>query len=420
MRTIILIMAMTLSAAAGETPVTGLRFGGPVNAGGHVIYNLGAGFAASNGLASSIAPGTWRNPEWFQIEWSVNPTCRADSISYRTNLDQVIQRQGFNNAKYDRVAQISEQHSFFDLAFSVTPTNLASVSSNGYLSALGDGVVTAIVSAPTFARTNALILRTEGSAIDRYWGAIPGSLRSAILSNVVASVTNATMQVFSFNDGTNFVRSTNLWLKPAPQCVAAWSSRGSLIGAALITPRHAIAANHGGYRPYVGDTLKWIDQTNGVWAATVIGQKNVADDILLVRLDADIPVPVAKFVADPAGTLPTGIADIPLALGEVHSGQHQLQLVVGGQYAFTDLKLNWRATDRAVWTNLCFHYPVTGDSSQPVLFSTGYDFVLLFCLYSAGSGPNLQYYLPAIQSGITSFGDTNAISYLTVTNYLEF
>jgi len=137
-----------------------------------------------------------------------------------------------------------------------------------------------------------------------------------------------------------------------------------------------------------------------------------------------VPVRRAKFLQDPEAALPTGIQKIPLALGEVHFGAPEFQLVVGetaawstGQYAMMSW---WSAAQQTEWRALFRHYPVSGDSSQPVLFSTGTDFVLLFCLWYPTSGPNLHSYLTQIQAAITAGGDTNLIEYLDVSNYTEF
>ncbi len=379
---------------------------------------------------SVVSPGTWRNPEWFNLVWALSPTSCPDSTTYRTNLDQVLERQGFNNVRYDRVAQISDQHSFFDLDFTVEPAERASVSSNGYLTHLADGVVTAAVTAATFGRTNVLVMRTEGMAIDRYWDGAEGSLRAAIISNVAAGVgtTGATMRTFSaYNtNGTAFTRSTNLWIRPAPECVAAWNSRAQPYygGGVLITPRHAITAAHASFRPQVGDTVKWVDSTNGVWTAVVDAEVLVAADIAMIRLDTEIPVPVAKVLANPAAALPTGIREIPLACGEVHFGAHEFQLVVGGSEGWNERGYTgiswWKAAERIAWRALFRHYPVSGDSSQPVLFSTGMDFVLLFCLYYPTSGPSVHSYLEEIQAAIAAWGDPETLSYLDVTPYTEF
>jgi hypothetical protein len=332
--------------------------------------------------------------------------------------------------KYDRVAQISDQHEFFELDFSVAPAERASVSSNGYMTHIADGVVTAAVTATSFGRTNVLVMRTEGMAIDRYWDGAEASLRAAIISNVTAGVgtTGATMRTFSTyeTNGTAFVRSTNLWIRPAPECVAAWNSRVQPWhgGGVLITPRHAITAGHASFRPQVGDTVKWVDATNGIWAATVDAEVRVAADIAMIRLDAEIPVPVAKLIADPAGSLPTGIREIPLACGEVHFGGHEFQLVVGGSEGWNERGYTgiswWKAAEKPAWRALFRHYPVSGDSSQPVLFSTGTDFVLLFCLYYPTSGPSVHSYLEEIQAAIAAWGDPDTLSYLDVTPYTEF
>lgn len=377
------------------------------------------------GPLAIVTNAVWRNPDWFQLSWTENPTNMPDSISYKTNLDQVVEHHGFNHTRYDRVAQISQQHSFFDLDFAVIPTNLATVSSNGYITHLADGVVTASVTAATFGRTNVLFMRTEGMAIDRYWGACAGTLRATVISNVAANVTNTSTATFSTYTPPTFIRNTNLWVKPAPVCIAAWNSRsGHLGGGILITPKHAITAIHASFRPQVGDAVTYVDETNGVWLTSVAAEVNLAADIGLIRFTTNVPVRVAKFLADPDGILPTGIRELPLALGEVHFGTHEFQLVVGGseswgQRGYFGISW-WKAAEQTFWRALFKHFPVVGDSSQPVIFSTGRDFVALFALLSPTTGPNLHSYLTEIQATISGWGDTNTISYLDVTPYTEF
>lgn len=386
------------------------------------------GAGGSAGAGSGVAAGTWRNPQWFSLDWSENPTNAPDFISYRTNLDQTIERQAFNNVKHDRVAQITEQHSFFELAFAVSPTNLASVSSNGYLTHLVDGVVTVSVSAASFGLTNMLALRTAGATAERYLTGAAGSLRAASIAAVDAAVTGATMQIFSSYDPdtANFVRSTNLWLRPAPECLAAWNSRSvTRGGGVLITPRHAVTAIHASFRPQPGDTVSWVTASNSVFSAIVVAEKNIAADIALIRLDRELTgVRRAKFIAAPNAFMPTGISEIPLACGEIHGSGQKMQLVIGGSRSWGErgwTGIGWRKSpERPDWRGLFYHYPAIGDSSQPVMLTTGNDLVILFCLYYPTQGPDLHAYLSEIQAGIAAWGDTNLIEYLDTQSYTEF
>lgn len=392
----------------------------------NILVTASQALVVAQAAGVNITPGAWRNSNWFDLAWAVNPTNTADSSTFRTNLDQVIQRQGFNNVRHDRVAQISEQHSFFDLAFSVSPTNRAVINQSGYLTHLADGVVTASVTAASFGRTNALMLLTEGLAVDRYWSGTTGSLRAASIAAVDGSVTGATMEIFSTyaTNTMTFVRNTNLWLRPAPECLAAWNSRSEhLYGGVLITPRHAIAAWH--FSPQVGDTMAWVSSNNVVTQAVVLAISNPAADISIVRLDRAVNgIPLAKFISDPEGVLPTGIREIPLALGEVHGGAHRMQLVIGGSAGWNERGYWgigwWKAPERPSWRDLFYHYPISGDSSQPVLLTTGRDLVLLFCLFYPSSGPNVHAYLPEILAGIAAWGDTNQVEYLSTSTYTEF
>lgn len=418
----ILLIPCVLLAA--ETPIKGFRLTSDGNACGFIITNFGAGFAAANGLSGSagVTPGAWRNPDWFAVAWAQNPTSAPATITWRTNMDQVIQRQSFNLVKHDRVAQISEQHAFLDLAFSVTPTNLATINQFGYLTHLADGGVTVSVTSASFGVTNLLMLLTDGLPVDRYWNATTGSLRAAAIAAVDANLTNTTLNTFSTYApaATNYVRNTNLWFRPAPVCLTATTSSGNG-GATLVTPRHAIAAAH--YSPQVGETLTWVSSNNVATQAVVTAINNIVDDLNLLRLDRAVSsIDCAKFLASPVDALPTGIVNIPLALGETHGGFPRMQLVIGYNSGWTPASayLAWQTPTRTDYLNFFYHLPISGDSSQPVFLSTGSALLLLFCLHGPCAGPNIPAYKTSIQAKIAAWGDTNVLENIDTSTYTEF
>lgn len=383
------------------------------------------GYLTNETDPSAVSSATWRNSNWFQIAWTESPTNAADSIGYATNLDQIIERQGYNSTKYDRIAQVSEQHDWFDLIFAVAPTNLATVSSNGYLTHLADGVVTAVVSAATFARTNALALRTIGSVITRYWGGVDGTLRKAGYDAVSANVTGAVMDIWTTYEpaATNYARNTNLWLKPAPACLAAAVNGAANMGGILITPKHAVVAAH--YTPSAGSVMAWVSTGNVAFVRTVSASKGVVSDIALVQLNEAVPddIPRAKFIQDYEAYLPTGIYKVPLACGDVH-GTPRMQLVSGATADWNNTGAFgigwWLVDDHPAWRDLFYHYPVSGDSGQPIFITTGTDLIPLFTMHTPCRGPCLHTYLPQIQAAIAAWGDTNTVEYLDVGSYQEF
>lgn len=395
------------------------------------VFEVGARFFRFGGdvITNWYKPtpaGAWRNPDWFDLSWLDNPTNAPDSTTLITNLDQVILRQGFSRVRHDRTALIENQHGFYDLTFSVTPTNIASLSESGYLTHLADGVCTTIVSAGSYAKTNTLFLRTEGGRIDRYWDAAPGTLRQTCLAAVDAHVTNASIEIFtSVDTGTlSWVRNPALWFRPAPECISPWNSRAGPLGAGvLVTPRHAITAKHASFRPQVGDTVAYVDGANNAYTAQVTAEVNVAGDLNLIQLDTAMDgVARAKLIPTPTVFFPTGIRYVPVGVGEAHAGGNKLQLGIAGRWlgAGTDYSASWYSPDKPSWQALFYHWPVSGDSSQPVLMTTGTDVVLLFCLLGPDSGPCVHLNADLIQQRIRELGDTETLEYINVDSYQEF
>lgn len=375
-------------------------------------------------VASNVSASTWRNPQWFEVDWLIVPTNAADHTAVATNLDTVVSRQTYNAIKQDRQAVISRVHGITSLGFVSLTQEVATVNSNGYVSHVSDGVAIIVISNGVFAKTNSLMMVSSGLMQDVIVGADTGTVRKACVDVADAGASGTTL-VFDTATYTNltFVRNTNLWLTPAPVALSIGASTNALttppsawLGHTLLTTKHVLAATHA--HAGVGSTLFWVSTNNSVTSAVVAASATIAGDITLLRLDRDVYLDPMKLLDyDDADAFPTRFDDFPLAVGCVHP-DWRIQLMAGGESSLSSIYGTIIPPTFSSWTSRFHHLPDSGDSGCPVILSTGTELVVLWAMHwFGGSGPFVHLQASAVEAQISAWGDTNQVSYVNLGSY---
>jgi uncharacterized membrane protein len=379
------------------------------------------GFMTST--SNSILESNWRNTEYFDLTILDVYTNAPPASGYTTNLDMIYAYYANQQVKNDKQLMLRNIRGFPMITYDVYPTNLASISQNGYVTHIADGVVTTSVSTASFGRTNELYLPTRASLSNSYYLGATDSIRRGVENNVNLYVTNATFRVFSTYDLTNkiFIRSTNCWFRPAPACWTAWrSDYGSWrAGGVLITTKHIVTATHLGPAA-VGTQFIWVRADNTYATNYVVARSDIGYDTTIMRLSNEVTgIAVAKLLTNIVSILPNGNKYVPIGLGEAHLGNPVLQLALGNSTASsmsvvenTSWFSGWRQSVDPIYAQYFDHVPYSGDSSQPLLMSTGTDIVLIGQFWTAGGGASSSAMATLFQSRINDWGDTNVLTYI--------
>jgi hypothetical protein len=170
-------------------------------------------------------------------------------------------------------------------------------------------------------------------------------------------------------------------------CVAVWNSvqGNGRMGGTLITPLHIMYAAHYPFR--AGDTLRFVDMTNGVHTVTVESVTTVAPDFGIARLTA--PITACSFAKVlPAGCYATKLPGIANGIPIIGVNQYR-QIFMNPFFSY-----------EPNGSGLGYRYPfaaefgvqryglniINGDSGSPAFAQLDYQLVLLGCWVSGGSG----------------------------------
>lgn len=403
--------ALANSVASTNYISTNLLYESSTNLSYQLVNNL------ENNISNSIFTPSWRNLDYFDMTLVDVYSNVPPANSYITNQDWVTAVYADNQVRNDKQIILKNVHDYPIITYSVIPTNLATVSSNGYITHKAVGIITSVVSSATFSRTNILYLPMRASVEAVYYQGATGSIRRAAEDNINLYITNATMRIFSTYNVSEriFVRSTNLWFRPSPACVAVLNNN-RYKGGVLITPKHMISATHYGVPP-IGSNVIFVTTNNIVITNTVINNASLGSDVSITRFSDSITITPAKLLTNFYAILPTGTLEIPMGMGESHAGSPYIQIGLGNctlseLSSWNKYMTTWKQTANTLLIPYFYHYPVSGDSSQPMLISTGTDIILVGQFYSSWGGTFTSALASSIQQQITSWGDTNTISYI--------
>jgi hypothetical protein len=191
---------------------------------------------------------------------------------------------------------------------SLTPS-IATVSENGYLTCISDGIAQTVISAKivggnSFVRLPCSFTVSTTVSQSHYTPVryVDGSLGKYLNDGVDALLVNKNpvtdMYIFSVESDPVYLRNTSNWLYNVTgmTCLSPWNNTEPSLpnrrGGSLISPRHFMMAKH--FPPAIGATIKWISKTNTVYSRTITDYINVIPndesiDILVGVVDEDLP-----------------------------------------------------------------------------------------------------------------------------------
>ena len=275
----------------------------------------------------------------------------------------------------------------------------------------------------------------DGDGLDNLWefdlGLVPtivdtGYVHSAVALAVDQRIAGANpsnaLPIFAVQDhaNTNYVRSTNCWAADVDlTCASPWNTDGGTNKpGTLISPRHVLFVAHAGYYVSVGESLRFVDATNGVLSRTVSGLSQVGGtDLVVGILDSDLPTNRISF----ARVLPPDYwryfgdgARLPaIGLNQCEDASVFNLRALGGATIHLDKPAAGKRAELS--KNI-----VPGDSGNPSLFLVGETPVLATLWtwgqvpWAGGSGFSVAYHADAVTATMT-----NLNSLLGITNGYE-
>ena len=251
------------------------------------------------------------------------------------------------------------------------------------------------------------------------------------LSTGMTIAANATM--FSVNDGTTYVRNTNLWCADMElSCASPWNNfmQYTTWGAGtLITPRHLIMAAHFGYsnRYYpANNTIRFVSNNGTKYDRNIVATTGALAnpsvppgylrDVEICTLNADLPsdiFPCKMLPANCRNYLPNPATTRPGAFG---LDQERKALVRDlGEMRSGDTQTFFQRPTKSIRLAL-YETLVGGDSGNPGFLIINNELVLVTTWYggNVGSGPSAYTYLDAVNAAIVtmdiSVGNTGPVA----------
>lgn len=301
----------------------------------------------------------------------------------------------------------------------VTITNLtpevATIDSDFKLTRVASGTASFLVRTPLLTRRISLaISRSAGTTGETLIGFVAGCLAKhcsdaidALISGVTAS--NTTKAVYS---ATN-IRNAACWahtLDLTPLSTSFW-------GGTLISPRHAVVANHAGTWT-TGTSMSWVAADNTVVTRTLAanGVRVGSTDLMIVKLSSDLPGSInfaRALPANYASYLPTLGIPVVCLDQDPHA---TLALWNGAGSQVTEASYLPPGGARAAF----FEAKIAGDSGKPAFaFINGVP-VLLSCWHTGSGGPLLSNFITEVNAVMTSLGGGYSLTQADLSGFTSF
>lgn len=230
-----------------------------------------------------------------------------------------------------------------------------------------------------------------------------------------------TQNLFSTEDDTtpNYVRNASIWATGVDLTSIAASINGTdrTHGGTLITARHIVLAAHLGLQ--AGHTLRFVSATGVVTNRTVLSVATITGtDILIARLDSDVPAGIAVAKVLPA-TWRTKAPSLAYGLPIAHVNQFKKLNVLD----WFNCALGNEAYVRAPTDSKRLEFyagVINGDSGSPAGLIIGTEFVLLGCWHTQTTFPMLADNITAINAAITTLGGGGSLTTFDISGYTAF
>lgn len=229
------------------------------------------------------------------VESILYPRTVAASVTTQETEELIIRVSDFGSSFLDQsffpVALSSATNA--ELSWSISPTNLASIDSNGFMTAIASGTATVRMDVGRFwlgvpVDVNASY---EGTVYTILTGQT-GTWRRIITDTFESLIANPYPYLFSSmsHAATSYVyASTSTMAGVDLGALAVWNSREGdrKRAGTLITPRHTIHVSH--YALQAGDTIRFAPTSGAVLTRTVLAVSNFYPDLSIALLDSAIP-----------------------------------------------------------------------------------------------------------------------------------
>jgi hypothetical protein len=300
-------------------------------------------------------------------------------------------------------------------------TNIASVA-NGYVTHVNNGSCNITATMNNISVSINILNQTSELFKTIFLGYANNSLIKHIIDDMnsrVTAIPQKQINLFSSknHDTSTYIRNINSLISNVnTTSISPWNSRhGGASGGTLISPRHMIYCKHANFYPIIGDTVRFVNESNQVITRTVtqvltINQSPTPDMVIVVlNSDATIEngqpsgISFCKFLPiDWYRYLPSMYGLSRNTLPYIHHDQEQKSLIYLWN-SITDLNDSQFRTSFPTDTNqLIFNEPlITGDSGNPQFIIVNNQMVLL----SVQGNPNfIPYYMSEINNAMSVLG----------------
>lgn len=417
MRAIILVsLVASVAFAAPESP-TNAPYARSVTA-----DSTGALIWPTNLIPPVVCKGGFRNEYYWYIDYSDRITNYDYTVSVVTNYDLITTTLLPSQMDVDKLMRVEVLRGFpasASIAWSVFPTNMASISQDGVLDMLSSGECTVTANLAGEEKTLVVPLyQSESKTPVESESFTAGSLRYVANTNLDAMIVGGTATweraYYSIADHatTNYVRNTNCWAAGIDLSGVVVSTSGSTPywHGTLITSQHIAMAKHayngvGSVKRFVGlsgtNYSRTISAVLDPWPGEAWSIAFGSKDIVVGRLNLPLPTnDVCVYSVLPASytnQTPLGLAGVPCLIFD------QLYRCGIGDL-FYDHAIG-RPSD-AIRAEF-FSLPYVGDSGRPVFaILPGRKPVLLFLFTYPTRGSSFISNRSAIDAALSYDGAT--------------
>lgn len=383
--------------------------------------------ASTSKFSGTVIPG-------FSVDLIENIRYVSGSTSEVTDKDIVFDLASSANFKTDLQLKINpvciECES--DLpTYSSSNTNIATVSTTGFVTHVSDGNCSVTVSVGEKSEILNLKFVTKNLQTNKIYNRpVSGSVRKIITDQV--SNTDGDKNLFSVMDGITFTLNSECWIiaksgfLDAYTCNAIWNSRhGRYCGACAIASDTVITAKH--YNPplQVGDTLKFRTTDGGTITKRILGSAEINvlafppfGDIRVLRTETlDGVIPAKILPSNYKVKLPNDLGWLPVIKDDAEGKILIDQILYYGENAYL--------TSPTTTSWLSKYEPsIGGDSGGAIGLYDGTNYIFLGTMFGRQFG--YECYSPLIPvrdsiiAAMTTLGCTGTLTYPDWSAYTTF
>ena len=254
---------------------------------------------------------------------------------------------------------------------------------------------------------------TDGGIVMAQGPKLASTIASQATAAAVASQNTLVLSGINHSTST-YTRNANCWITADKTAWPVWNSRSATQSTcgSLISPRHIVLANHTGMQ--VGDSLRFLTNADAVITRTISAIQNVASDLNVALLNADLPNTISF-----CKVLPPDFAKFNI---------NPTQIIVGNQ--FSRLLVNdWTTLSSGqvihIASTASSLVPVTGtiisgDSGSPAFILLNGSLVLLGTHFGSSNFPLISNWYTEVNAAMTSLGGGYQLTPVDLSGYASY